>query len=86
MLIQIAVEIGNPKIVCISDFFIFINTRHTKRQSSGTFAGFSFYLIYIEWRICHDVIAASVQIVSIMVEGVCSLLEAVDSADRRGGL
>ena len=32
--IQITVEIGNPKIVSVSDFFAFVNTGHTKWQSA----------------------------------------------------
>ncbi len=70
-LIQIAVEIGNPKIVSVSDFLILVDARHTEGQSLGTLAGFRFYLIYIKRRICHDIIAAPVQVVGIVIEGVC---------------
>ena len=69
--IQIAVEVGNPKVVTVSDFLIFVYSWHTERKTLCTFSRFSLNLIHIERRICHDIITATIKVMSIMIKAVC---------------
>ena len=70
-LIQICIEIRNPKIVCISYFLIFVFLWHTKRQSSSISCCFCLYLIYIKRWICHNIVTLAFQMMGIMIETVC---------------
>ena len=70
VLVQIRVEIRDPQIIGIPNFFILVYAWQTKRKSAGTLAGFGFDFIYVERRIRHDVITTAVQIVRVMVECV----------------
>ena len=79
--IQITVEIGNPKIVSVSDFFAFVNTGHTKWQSACIFAGFGFYFIHVKRRIRHYIVTATVQIMCIMIKTV-SLITRFDNTGK----
>ena len=69
--IQITVEIGNPQIICITNLFVLVDSGHTKWQTFCVFARLCFYFVYIKRRICHNIITASIQIVSIVVKAVC---------------
>ena len=71
MLVQIRIEIGNPEIVGVADLFVFVYTRQTKRKPPGVFAGFGLDLIHVERRIRHDVVTAAVQVMCVMIEGIC---------------
>ena len=74
-------EIGNPKIVSVSDFFAFVNTGHTKWQSACIFAGFGFYFIHVKRRIRHYIVTATVQIMCIMIKTV-SLITRFDNTGK----
>ena len=70
MLVKIRIEIGNPEVVGVADLFVFVYARQTERKASGVFAGFCLNFIHVERRIRHDVIAAAVEVMRVVVEGV----------------
>lgn len=69
--VQVSVEVGDPQIVGVADFPILVDGRKAERQSAGFLRGFGFNLINIEGWIRHHVVAAALQIVCVVIEGVC---------------
>ncbi|MNJ55213.1 hypothetical protein D3C77_506900 [compost metagenome] len=56
LIIQVAVEVLNPKIVCVRDFLGFVNTWDAKRQAWIVFDFLSIHLVHVEGWIRHNVI------------------------------
>ena len=77
--VQVGIEIGNPQVVGIAEFLILVDTRQTEGQPSRALGRFGIYLVHIEGWICHHIVAAAVQIVGIVVEGV-GLVAGLDNA------
>ena len=70
VLVQVRVKIGDPEIVCIADLFVLVDSRHSKRQPPGTLGRLCLYLVHVKGRVRHHKIAAAVQVMGIVVEGV----------------
>ena len=64
-------EIRDPQIVCVADLLILIHSGQTKRQTTCILRRFGFDLVHVERRVCHNVIARALKIVSIVIEAVC---------------
>ena len=79
--VQVAIEIRNPKVVTVADFFILVDGGQTKRQSPCTLTTFGLYLIHIKRRIRHHIIAQARQIMGIVIEGVC-LVARLDNSSK----
>ena len=69
--IQIGVEIGDPQIVGVAEFLFGVDRGQAERQTPRTLGGLGIDLVHIEWRIGHDIVAAAVQIVGVVIEGIC---------------
>ena len=71
MFIQIGVEIGDPQIVGIAELLFCVDGRQAKGQTACALGRLGIDLVHIEGRIGHDIVAAAVQIVGVVIEGIC---------------
>ena len=78
-LVQIGVKIGDPEIVCAPHRLGLVDRRQAKGQTPRALGEFRIDFIYIKGWICHHIIAATVQIVGVVVEGV-GLIAGLDNA------
>ena len=81
VLVQITVEIGDPEIVGVADFLVFIHARHAERQPPGALARFGFHLVHVERRVGHHIIAAADKSVRVVIKGV-GLVAGADHAGQ----
>ena len=82
--VQVGVEIGDPEIVGVAEFLFCVDGRQTKGQTACALSRFGVDLVHIEGRIGHHIVAAAVQIVGIVVEGVgfvAGLDDAIESVN-----
>ena len=70
MLVQVGVEIGHPQIICVADLLGLVHAGQAKGQPPGTLRRLRLDLIHVKRRICHHIVAAAVQVVGIMIEGI----------------
>ena len=70
MLVQVGVEIGHPQIICVADFLGLVHAGQAKGQPPGTLRRLRLDLIHVKRRICHHIVAAAVQVVGIVIEGI----------------
>ena len=70
MLVQVRVEIGHPQIVCVADLLGLVHTGQAKGQPPGTLRRLRLNLVHVKRRICHHIVAAAVQVVGIVIEGI----------------
>ena len=78
-LVQVGIKIGNPQIVGIAELLFCVDGRQAKGQTACALGRLGIDLVHIEGRIGHDIIAAAVQIVGVVVEGV-GLIAGLDDA------
>ena len=71
MVIQISIEIADPKIVGITNLLgLSIYAWQAKGQTSRSRDRLSFHLIHIKWWISHHIVALTSEVVGIMIERV----------------
>ena len=70
MLVQVRMEVADPKIVAVTHFLFCVDRRHTEGQAACALGRFGVDLVHIEGRIRHNIVTAAVQIVGIVIEGV----------------
>ena len=70
MLVQVGVEIGHPQIICVADFLGLVHAGQAEGQPPGTLRRLRLDLIHVKRRICHHIVAAAVQVVGIVIEGI----------------
>ena len=57
-------------IVGVADLLVLVHARQAEGQATRALAGFGPDLVHVEGRIRHDVIAASIEVVRVVIEGV----------------
>ena len=69
-IVQIGVKVGNPEVVGISDFLVFVDAGQTEGQTPRAACGFRLDFIDIERRVGHDIIALPAEVMRVVIKGV----------------
>ena len=71
MVVEVGIEITYPQVIGVAHLLLLgIDARQAEGQAPGSEGGFGLYLIDIEGRIGHHIVALARQVVGIVVEGV----------------
>ena len=68
--VQVTVEVRNPQVVSVANFLVLVYRREPEGESPGILATFRFYLVNVEGRVRHHIIAFACKVVRIVIEGV----------------
>ena len=84
VLVQVGIKIGDPQVIGVSEFLFRVDRGPSKGQTPCALSRFGVDLVHIKGRIGHHIVAAAVQIVGIVVEGVGLVTgfdDAIESVD-----
>ena len=71
MVVQVGIEIANPKVVGIAHFLgLGVHARQSERQTSRRRSRLGLHLVHIEGRIGHHIVALASEVMRIVVERV----------------